>query len=136
IAVVDGAFEQPCDGGEIDVRMRAHIHARADVELRRAELVDEDERADHGPGLGRQHAAHFELAEVVRDGRKGFDDVHDSSPGASARMARAWTRSPGMSPSARLTMRWRSSRFLPAKAALSITTVKCDSPLPSSPAWP
>ena len=26
--------------------------------------------------------------------------------------------------------------FLPAKAALSITTVKCDSPLPSSPAWP
>src|SRR5690606_4751634 len=59
-----------------------------------------------------------------------------ASPGAKARMARAWTRWPGMSPSARLTRRWRARRFWPAKAALSMTTVKCDSPLPSSPAWP
>src|SRR5690606_16903089 len=100
VAVVDGAFEQPGDRGEIDMRMRPHVHARADVELRRAELVDEDKGADHGPGLGGQHAAHFELAEVVRDRREGFDDVHVASPGASARMARAWTRSPGISPRA------------------------------------
>src|SRR5690606_14476953 len=63
-------------------------------------------------------------------------DAHEASPGAKARIASAWTRSPGMSPNARLTMRWRSSRLLPAKATLSITTVKCDSPLPSSPMWP
>jgi hypothetical protein len=35
-----------------------------------------------------------------------------------------------------LTIRWRSSRLLSAKAGASITTVKCDSPLPSSPEWP
>ncbi|KAJ8138048.1 hypothetical protein OY671_008739, partial [Metschnikowia pulcherrima] len=58
------------------------------------------------------------------------------SPGARALMASAWTRCPGRSPSARLTMRWRSSRETPAKAALSISTVKCDSPDPSCPAWP
>src|SRR5690554_1204567 len=58
------------------------------------------------------------------------------SPGAKARMASACTRLPGMSPSARLTRRCRSSRLLPAKALLSITKVKWDSPLPSSPAWP
>ena len=58
------------------------------------------------------------------------------SPGAFARIARAWTRWPGISPSAALTSRWRWSREVPANAALSITTVKCDSPLPSSPLWP
>src|SRR5690606_4989509 len=61
---------------------------------------------------------------------------HQLSPGAEARTATAWTRWPGISPSAALTMRWRSSRLLPANAALSIRIVKCDSPLPSSPAWP
>ena len=35
-----------------------------------------------------------------------------------------------------MIIRWRSSRDLPAKTALSISTVKCDSPLPSSPEWP
>ena len=58
------------------------------------------------------------------------------SRGALARMARACTRLPGISPNARLTMRWRWSLDMPAKAVLSIATVKCDSPLPSSPEWP
>ena len=40
-----------------------------------------------------------EAAEVVRDGRKGFDDVHDASPGSSARMARATTAASQAPPS-------------------------------------
>ncbi len=42
----------------------------------------------------------------------------------------------GRSPNARLTIRWRSSRETPVNTALSISTEKCDSPLPSSPEWP
>src|SRR5579863_1513406 len=58
------------------------------------------------------------------------------SSGAMALIARACTLCPGMSPNSRLTRRWRSSRDIPAKAALSMTMVKCDSPEPSCPAWP
>ena len=47
VAVVDSALEQPGDRGEIDMRVRAHVHPGAKVELRRTELVDEDEGADH-----------------------------------------------------------------------------------------
>ena len=50
------------------MRVRPHVHSGSEVELGRAELVDEDERADHAQRLGWQHAAHLELAEIVRGG--------------------------------------------------------------------
>lgn len=61
---------------------------------------------------------------------------HVDSPGARALMARACTRWPGISPSTAITLRWRWSRDIPANTADSITTEKCDSPVPSSPEWP
>src|SRR5690606_38184165 len=39
VAMVDRAFEQPGDGGEVDVGVRAHVHPLADVELAGAELI-------------------------------------------------------------------------------------------------
>jgi len=68
IAVIDCALEQPGHGGKADMGMRTDIHRLADIELGRAELVDEDERPDHGPLLGREHSADLEVAEVVGDG--------------------------------------------------------------------
>ena len=53
VAVADRAVEQIGDGGEVDVRMRADVHALARVEPGGAELVDEDEWADHRAGLRR-----------------------------------------------------------------------------------
>jgi non-ribosomal peptide synthetase component F len=50
---------------------------------------------------------------------------------AVALIAIAWTRSFIKSPSAALTARWRWRRVMPAKHSASISTVKCDSPLPS-----
>ena len=57
VAMLDRAFEQIGDGGEVDVRVRANVHALAGGKPRRAELVDEDERADHGPLAGRAACA-------------------------------------------------------------------------------
>src|SRR5690349_16164623 len=108
VAVVDRPFEQPGDRRQVDVRMRAHVHPCAEVKLRGAELVDEDEGPDHAPRPRWDRAPDLELAEVV--GNRG-DDLLNHSPGAFALIASAWTRCPGMSPSARLTMRWRSRRF-------------------------
>ena len=67
IAVLDRAVEQISDGGEVDVRVRPHVHPLTGVEPRRAELVDENERADHCPLARRQGAAHLESAKVVGD---------------------------------------------------------------------
>ena len=39
--------EQVGDGSEPDMRVRAHVHALPGDELRRAHLVEEDERPDH-----------------------------------------------------------------------------------------
>ena len=65
VTMVDGAFEQPGDRGEIDMRMGPDIHSRTQIELRRAELVDEDERTHHAAGFGRQDPSNFELAQIV-----------------------------------------------------------------------
>src|SRR3546814_20604965 len=51
VAMVDRAFEKIGDGREVDMWVRAHVHALPDVEMRRAELVDEDEGPDHRPRL-------------------------------------------------------------------------------------
>ncbi len=66
--MLDGAVEQIGDGGKVDVRMRPHVHAVPGGQPRRPELIDEDERADHRPGLGRKGAADLEVAKVMRDG--------------------------------------------------------------------
>jgi len=53
VAVQDGAVKQVGDGGQADVRMRAHIQAAPSQELARPYLVEEDERTDHLPLLRR-----------------------------------------------------------------------------------
>ena len=79
VPVVDRAFEQPGHGGEVDVRVRAHVHALARGEARGAELVDEDERPDHRPRPRRQRAAHLEVAEIVGDRGDGLENGHSPS---------------------------------------------------------
>ena len=69
VAMLDRAFEQIGDRGEVDVRVRPDVHALAGRKPRRAELVDEDERADHRPLARRQGPVDLELAEVVGDRR-------------------------------------------------------------------
>ena len=95
--MLDRAFEQISDGGEVDVRVGPDVHALARRQARRAELVDEDERPDHRPGLGRERAADLEVAKVMGD--RG-DRFHQPSPGALALIVSAWTRSRIKSPSA------------------------------------
>src|SRR4030095_9967406 len=124
IAMVDGAVEQIGDGGEIDMRMRPHVHAFAGHQLRRPEMVDEDKGPDHRPLSLRQRPPDFECAQVMSD---GHNDLLDHGLVSRAVIDRACTRSWSKSPSAAWTMRWRSTRDLPMKAALSMTRVKWDS---------
>ena len=65
VAMEHLALEQVGDGGEPDVRVRAHVDAVADQELGRAHLVEEDEGPDHLLLRGGQRAAHLEAAEVA-----------------------------------------------------------------------
>ena len=94
VAMLDGAFKQIGHRREIDVRVWTDVHALARRELCRAELVDEDERADHRPFAPGQRAVDLEVAEVVGDRHDGldhgaFDGGHYFSPGAVARIERA-----------------------------------------------
>jgi hypothetical protein len=74
VAVHDAAVEQIGDGGKPDMRMRANVHAFAGHELHRAEMVEEDEGADHLPLAMRQCAPHLEsIAEVA--GARHDDEV-------------------------------------------------------------
>jgi hypothetical protein len=45
VAVQDLALEEVGHGGQVDVRMRAHVDALVGQELGRPHLVEEDERA-------------------------------------------------------------------------------------------
>ena len=79
--MVDRAFEQPGDCRKVDVGVRAHVHAAAEVELRRPELVDENEWADHGAFLGGENPSDLELAEIVgRRLKRKVDLAHCGSP--------------------------------------------------------
>ncbi len=89
--MLDRAVEQIGDGGEVDVRVRAHVHPLAGIEPRRPELVDEDEWPDHRPLAARQRPPHLERAEVVGDRRDGLLDHYSS--GSVALIDNAWTRS-------------------------------------------
>ena len=68
--MVDGAGEQISDRRQVDVRVRADVDAPAGRQPRRAHLVEEDERPDHGPLLVRERAVYLEPAKVVGDRRK------------------------------------------------------------------
>src|SRR3546814_1007657 len=46
VAMVDRAFEEIGQSRQVDMRVRAHVHALPDVEMRGAELVEEDDGAD------------------------------------------------------------------------------------------
>ena len=62
----DGTGEEIGDGGKADMRMRAHVEAVAGGKLHRAELVEEDEGADHAPLRGREYALHGKaVAEIA-----------------------------------------------------------------------
>jgi hypothetical protein len=56
--------------------VRAHVHALASGQACGAELIDEDERADHGARPGRKRTADLEVAEIVRHGSDGFENAH------------------------------------------------------------
>ena len=56
----DLAVEQIGDGGEPDMRMRAHIEPGAGAEFSRAHLIEEDEWPDHAGARRGQGAPHLE----------------------------------------------------------------------------
>jgi hypothetical protein len=65
VAVLDRALEEVGDGGEVDVRVRAHVHALAGREGRRSHVVEEDERADHLAADVREEAADVEATQIA-----------------------------------------------------------------------
>ncbi len=74
VAVQDAAVEQIGDGGQANMRMRADVHALAGEELHRAEMVEEDEGADHLPLAMRQRAADLKsVAEIA--GARHDDEI-------------------------------------------------------------
>src|SRR5271156_4961507 len=62
------------------MRMRPHVHALAGHELHRAEMVEEDEGADHLALAVRQRAAHLESVAEVAGAR--HDDQFERVAGA------------------------------------------------------
>ena len=87
----DLAIEQVGDGGEPDVRMRAHVDAGADEKLGGAHLVEEDEGADHLAACRGQRTAHREAAEVA--GAR-HDDLLEGVAGAMVARLRIFGRGP------------------------------------------
>src|SRR5436190_4217466 len=87
IAVVDRPGEEIGDGGEVDVRVRAHVDSGARIELRRPHLVEEDERPDRRALAMRQRAMDLEPAEIVSRGQQGLEEQlvirHVRTPGGS-----------------------------------------------------
>src|SRR5664279_460307 len=67
VAMHDFAVKQISDGGEPDMRMWPHVEAVAGLELRRAEMIEKDERPDHARTRRRQGAPHVKtIAEIDR----------------------------------------------------------------------
>ena len=62
VAVHDLAVEQIGDGREPDMRMRPHVEPGAGAEVRRPEIVEEDEGPDHARARRRQRAPHREAS--------------------------------------------------------------------------
>jgi hypothetical protein len=80
VAVDDLALEQVRHRRQRDVRVRADIDPVAGRQLRRAHVVEEDERADGALGGKGQGATHAESAQVAR---AGLDDQRDDVGGVS-----------------------------------------------------
>ena len=74
----DLAGKQVGHRGEADVRMRAHVDGFGNSrrESHWADVVEENERADHVPACEWQHAADFESAQIAAP---LVDDLHDES---------------------------------------------------------
>src|SRR3546814_16992717 len=85
--MVDRAFEQIGHGGEVDVRMRPHVHPLPDVEMRWPELVDEDEGADHRPLLVGQGPPHVEGTDIVG---RGGDHLRSEERCVGKECVRTW----------------------------------------------
>ena len=85
VAVGHLAFEQVGDGRKADVRVRAHVDAarEARLELRRAHVVEEDERPDHPVRGEGQDAADLEAAEVAPPLVDDEFDHGQQAPGGS-----------------------------------------------------
>ena len=71
VPMQDASIEQVGDRSEADVRMRPHIQAVPGNELHGAEMVEEDERANHLALAVRQRPPHLEpVTEVARSGHE------------------------------------------------------------------
>jgi hypothetical protein len=88
VAVMHGAAIEIGDRGQPDMRMRADIDPLPGHELRRAHLVEEDERPDHLALRRGQRAAHLEPAQIAgaRDDQRfdRIDGVAGRAIGSSA----------------------------------------------------
>jgi hypothetical protein len=65
VAVDDLAREQIRHGRQVDVRVRADVHALSGREARRSEVVEEHERPDGPMARGGQEASDHEPAEIA-----------------------------------------------------------------------
>jgi hypothetical protein len=97
IAMMHGAAIEIGDRGQSDMRMRADIDPLPGHELRRAHLVEEDERPDHLAGWRGQRAAHLEPAQIAgaRDDQR-FDRI-DGVAGRALRVKRGVPAHRGLS---------------------------------------
>src|SRR5206468_7150769 len=69
VAMQDRAIEKIGDGREPDMGMRPHIHPLPGNELHWAEMIEEDERANHLAPTMRQCPAHVEAATQIAHAR-------------------------------------------------------------------
>ena len=77
VAVDHAAFEQVGHGREPDMRVWPHVHALTGSERDRTEMIEEDERADHLGGKGRQQPLHNKAAQIAS---AGLECQHDNAP--------------------------------------------------------
>ena len=70
VGMVHLAFEQIGQGGQADMRVRAHIHAIAGREGRRAHFIEEDERPDPAALGRRQDAGDGKSAQILAPPRQ------------------------------------------------------------------
>jgi len=65
VAVHDLAREQVRDGRQVDVRVRADVHALPGRQARRSEVIEEHERPDRAVARRRQQPPHDEPAQIA-----------------------------------------------------------------------
>jgi hypothetical protein len=85
VPVVDGPREHGGHRREPDVRVGTDVHAGAGRHVRRAEVVEEDERADEAGLHGGEHPAHRKTTEVLD---VPLEDAHRCALGPLGRLER------------------------------------------------